>query len=115
MTPEKNLGAKLEQILFNLASTEFHNGKKEAQGKDSGTALTAVKRAEEEIKAYISKEYVKREEVALQETKARIDELERFVQDMNSIRVDDGFVPIEYTYIRKRTQQLNSNLKGQED
>ena len=42
-----------------------------------------------------------------QVAKARIEELEMFVVVMNAIRVDDGFVPIEYTYIRKRIATLN--------
>jgi hypothetical protein len=37
---------------------------------------------------------------------ARRNELELFAQDMNTIRVDDGFTPIEYTYIRKRLAEL---------
>lgn len=48
--------------------------------------------------------------ITTKEQEARIDELEKLVVVMNAIRVDDGFVPVEYTYIRKRLKELKGDI-----
>jgi hypothetical protein len=58
-----------------------------------------VKTAKSKLTKYIEEEI----------KKARIEELTKFTQYMNAIRVDDGFVPIEYTYIRKRLKDLGEH------
>jgi hypothetical protein len=65
----------------------------------TGETMTVFDSAKSKLTKYIEQEI----------KKARIDELTKFTQDMNAIRVDDGFVPTEYTYIRKRIKELGES------
>lgn len=97
MADKQTVEAEMGQILYSLAKKANKTGvmfRDIMIGKEMW--VEAFNEAEAQLNQLLIKE--------------RIDELVKFVEDMNSIRVDDGSIPIEYTYIRKRIANLENQL-----